>query len=58
MSDQERKNTIRNIIGAMSGISGSKREEIILRQVNHFYKADKELALKVAQGLGINFQVN
>jgi hypothetical protein len=28
MNDQDRKNLISNIIGAMSGISGNKREDI------------------------------
>lgn len=56
MSDSERKNTITNLVGSMSGISGTKREEIIQRQLSHFYKADKELALKVAEGLSIDFK--
>ncbi|VAW13897.1 Catalase KatE [hydrothermal vent metagenome] len=56
MAEQERKNTIGNIIGAMSGISGIRRNEIIQRQLNHFYKADKELAGKIAEGLNFNFK--
>lgn len=56
MSDSERKNTVSNIVGAMSGISGAKREEIIQRQLSHFYKADKDLALSVAKGLNFNFK--
>jgi len=53
MTEQERKNTISNIVGAMSGIAGPKREKIIQRQLSHFYKADKELFIKVAEGLNI-----
>ncbi len=56
MTDQERKNTISNFVGAMSGITGPKRDEIISRQLNHFHKADKELAMKVAEGLGFSFK--
>jgi catalase len=56
MTEQERQNTISNFIGAMSGIAGPKREEIILRQLNHFHKADAELASKVAQGLNFTFR--
>ncbi|NOY96328.1 MAG: catalase [Chlorobi bacterium] len=56
MTEQGRKNTIGNIIGAMSGISGARRNEIIQRQLNHFYKADKELAGKIAEGLNFNFK--
>jgi len=55
MTDSERKNTVSNIVGAMSGISGAKRDEIIQRQLSHFYKADKDLALSVAKGLNYNF---
>ncbi len=53
MTDFERKNTVSNIVGAMSGIAGPKREEIVQRQLSHFYKADKELASEVAKGLNI-----
>jgi catalase len=56
MNDQEKQNTINNLVGAMKGIAGPKRKEIILRQLDHFYKADKELALKVAKGLGIKYK--
>ena len=56
MNDQEKQNTINNLVGAMSGISGPKRKEIIERQLGHFYRADKELALKVAKGLGMKYK--
>jgi catalase len=56
MSDSERNNTITNLVGAMKGISGKKRNEIIQRQLTHFYKADKELAVNVAKGLQYNFK--
>jgi len=57
MTEQERKNTIDNIAGSMKGITGPKRDEIIRRQLAHFYKADKEWAVKVAEGLGFNFKI-
>ena len=56
MTEQERQNTISNIVGSMKGITGDKRSEIINTQLSHFYKADEELAKKVAQGLGFNFK--
>lgn len=56
MTDEERKNTVSNIIGAMSGISGSKRDEIIQRQLSLFNKVDNELALNIAKGLDFNFK--
>jgi catalase len=58
MTDQERQNTINNIVGGMSGIAGEMRDEIIDRQLNHFHKIDKELAEKVAKGLNFNFKPN
>ena len=56
MTENEKKNTISNIVGAMSGIEGSKRNEIIERQLSHFFKADKELALSIAKGLNFKFK--
>ncbi len=56
MTDQERENTISNFISHMSGINGPKRDEIIGRQLGHFFKADKELAIRVAKGLDFDFQ--
>lgn len=58
MTELEKKNTVHNIISAMKGISGEKRDEIIGRQLNHFHKADAELAMLVAKGLNFNFKPN
>lgn len=54
LTTEERKRTIDNIVGAMSGISGPKREAIILRQLCHFFRANEELGAGVAKGLGID----
>lgn len=54
MDAEAKKNTISNIVGAMSGIAGPKREEIINRQLCHWFRADISLGLGVAQGLQIN----
>ena len=56
MTKEEQQNTINNIVGAMKDIAGPKREEIIQNQLSHFYKADKELALHIAEGLRITFK--
>jgi catalase len=56
MTDSERQNTISNIIDGMSGIKGSKRDEIIQRQLSHFFRVDKELALSIAKGLNFKFK--
>ena len=54
MTDDERKNTVSNIVGAMSGINGEKKNDIINRQLCHFFRADIGLGMAVAQGLGIS----
>lgn len=54
MTEQEQKNTINNIIGAMSGISGVKKDEIMNRQLCHWIRASKKLGTEVAKGLGVN----
>jgi catalase len=53
MTDEEKKNTVANIVGAMSGISGPKKDEIINRQLCHFFRADIGLGMSIAQGLGV-----
>ncbi len=53
MTPEEQKNTIHNIIGAMSGIEGPKREQIIQRQLCHWFRADISLGMAIAQGLGV-----
>lgn len=53
MNDQDRENLVSNIVGAMSGISGPKRDLIINRQLCHFFRANVELGMGVAKGLGV-----
>jgi catalase len=53
MNDLDRKNLVNNIVGAMSGISGEKKDEIINRQLCHFFRADIHLGMAIASGLGI-----
>ena len=53
MNDQDKKNLVHNIVAAMSGISGSKKDEIINRQLCHFFRADIQLGMAVASGLGV-----
>jgi len=56
LRDYEKKNLVSNIIGAMSGIAGPKKGEIINRQLCHFFRADIGLGMAVAQGLGVNVE--
>ncbi len=54
MNDYDSLNLVSNIVGAMSGISGEKKELIINRQLCHFFRADAKLEIGVAKGLGVD----
>ncbi|MGC4098404.1 MAG: catalase [Nitrospira sp.] len=54
MNDYDRHNLVSNIVGAMSGISGPKKELIINRQLCHFFRADVKLGTAIAKGLGVD----
>jgi catalase len=54
LSDYDKKNLVSNIIGAMKGIDGPKKADIINRQLCHFFRADIGLGMAIAQGLGVN----
>ncbi|RAU82514.1 catalase [Pontibacter arcticus] len=58
MTTDEKAATVSNIIGAMSGIAGPKRDEIINRQLCHFFRADIGLGMAIAQGLGVNISAH
>ncbi|TPD66931.1 catalase [Flavobacterium microcysteis] len=51
---EQQKNLISNVVGAMSGIDGPKRMEIINRQLCHWFRADPRLGMGIAQGLGVD----
>jgi catalase len=50
MSEEERARLVANIVGAMKPV---ERDDIKLRQIAHFYKADPEYGTRIAQGLGL-----
>ena len=54
MSAEAKRNTVSNIVGAMSGINGPKKSEIINRQLCHWFRADIGLGMAVAKGLGVD----
>ncbi|MBK6833343.1 MAG: catalase [Bacteroidetes bacterium] len=58
MNDEERKNTASNIVESMKGISGDKKNEIINRQLCHFFRVNVDLGTAVAHGLGIEIDQN
>jgi catalase len=50
MSEEERERLVANIVAAMKPV---QRDDIKLRQIGHFYKADPEYGARIAQGLGL-----
>ncbi len=53
MNEQDKKNLVNNIISSMSGINGEKKNEIMNRQLCHFFRVDIQLGIAIAMGLGI-----
>ena len=58
LSTDEKEILIQNIVSSMKSISGERREEIINRQLCHFFRANIELGMKVALGLGIDIDAS
>ncbi|GAB3569867.1 catalase [Spirosoma luteolum] len=54
MSPEQKRNLVKNIVHSMNGIEGPRREDIIYRQLCHWFRADVSLGMGVAQGLGLN----
>lgn len=54
MNDYDRQNLISNIIVSMKGITGEKKDVIINKQLLHFFRADMQLGMALANGLGVN----
>lgn len=53
MNDVARKQLISNIVSSMKGITGEKKNEIINRQLCHFFRMDMQLGISIAKGLGV-----
>ncbi|MGM0876106.1 MAG: catalase KatA [Bacillota bacterium] len=51
MTEEQREHLVSNIVGAIKPV---ERDEIKLRQIEHFYKADPEYGTRVAEGLGLS----
>ena len=56
LSDEDRKNVVQNIVGSMMGISEPKRMQIINLQLCHFFRADIQLGMAIAKGLGVDVE--
>jgi catalase len=50
MTEEQRAHLVSNIVGAMKPV---ERDDIKLRQIQHFYKADPEYGTRIAEGLGL-----
>lgn len=50
MNEEERERLVANIVAAMKPV---EHDDIKLRQIGHFYKADPECGTRIAQGLGL-----
>lgn len=53
MDPTDRESLIKNIVESMKKIEGNKRDEIINRQLCHFFRANIELGMKIAIGLQV-----
>ena len=51
LSEDEKTRLVANIVDAMRPVT---YDEIKLRQIGHFYKADPEYGIRVAEGLGLS----
>lgn len=58
MNDEERQHLVRNIIAHMKKIDGNRKDEIINRQLCHFFRANIDLGMKVAIGLGVTIDAS
>ncbi|MBF8457506.1 catalase [Kaistella sp. G5-32] len=58
MTKEAREHLVKNIIESMNDISGPKKDEIINRQLCHFFRANIELGMKIALGLQVNIDAD
>ena len=54
LTETDRQHLIHNIVLSMQGITGPQRGAIISRQLCHFCRADMQLGMGVAAGLGLD----
>lgn len=57
-NDEERAVLAENIVASMKKIKSQKRDEIINRQLCHFFRANVELGIKIAMGLQVNIDMS
>jgi catalase len=52
MNEVQREHLVKNIVASMSGITGERKNKIIHLQLCHFFRVDRQLGKKIADGLG------
>ncbi|WP_196894786.1 catalase [Aureivirga marina] len=58
MPEDAKQRTIKNISDSMKGITGIKKEEIINRQLCHFFRANVTLGMGIARELGVSIDMD
>lgn len=58
MNEEERQHLVSNIVAHMKKIDGDRKDEIINRQLCHFFRANIDLGMKIAIGLGVTIDAN
>ena len=56
LNPEEKKALISNISGALNGVTGPRRNDIINRQLCHFFRADVAFGMAVASSLGLQIE--
>ncbi|MFT4033496.1 MAG: catalase [Siphonobacter sp.] len=56
LDDEQKSHLVETIVEALGSVNGPKRDEIINRQLCHFFRADIGLGMRIAQGLGVNVE--
>jgi len=56
MDAENKAHLIANIAGSMNGIEGPKKEEIVNRQLCHWFRADLSLGIGVAKALRVDME--
>jgi catalase len=56
LTSTDQQHLIHNIVASMQGITGPKRDDIVYRQLCHLCRADVQLGMGVAAGLGIDVE--
>lgn len=58
MNEEERQHLVSNIVAHMKKIGGDRKDEIINRQLCHFFRANIDLGMKIAIGLGVTIDAS